>query len=65
MTEPFKPGTTVRLKSGGPLMTVDKTTTEQSGDLVWCIWFDEKHKRHDGKFAPYALRADDGGPVLA
>jgi uncharacterized protein YodC (DUF2158 family) len=34
----FKLGEQVRLKSGGPIMTVD----EISGSQVWCSWFDDK-----------------------
>jgi uncharacterized protein YodC (DUF2158 family) len=37
MAEQLKPGDVVKLKSGGPLMTVKK----REGDgRVWCEWFD-------------------------
>ncbi|MGO8913388.1 MAG: DUF2158 domain-containing protein, partial [Bradyrhizobium sp.] len=39
----FQPGDLVRLRSGGPLMTVDNTT----GDQVDCLW-----SGYDGQ--PYA-----------
>lgn len=56
----FQPGDTVRLKSGGPLMTVEKTDTIANGDtVVWCGWFVNKQPKtahykpamleHDGK----------------
>lgn len=34
----FEPGDTVQIKSGGPLMTVVKTT----GADVTCLWFSEQ-----------------------
>jgi uncharacterized protein YodC (DUF2158 family) len=40
----FAPGDQVRLKSGGPVMTVEKTRARDSSDerdlvIVHCIWF--------------------------
>lgn len=40
-------GDTVRLKSGGPLMTVE-TTGYENGD-VRCIWFNENEDKDDPK----------------
>ncbi|ADG20380.1 hypothetical protein BC1002_6539 [Paraburkholderia atlantica] len=31
---------TVRLKTGGPLMTVDAVIETQSGPMLECCWFD-------------------------
>lgn len=44
----MKAGDTVVLKSGGPLMTIDKVanrphSTEQS---AWCSWFDKTKLEH-------------------
>ena len=45
--EPLKIGDVVRLKSGGPLMTVNKLAGE--GD-VWCLWFDYSDSVEDSKY---------------
>ena len=52
----FKPGDMVRLKSGGPLMTV---TIAQHDDDTWCMWFDKDDKRMEMSFNAAALVADD------
>jgi uncharacterized protein YodC (DUF2158 family) len=57
----FKEGETVRLKSGGPLMTVK---TLQSEGTLWCEWFDKDEKLQGDSFKPASLEADDGGPVI-
>ena len=36
MPNGFNPGDVVRLKSGGPIMTVDK---DNGAGKLWCIWF--------------------------
>jgi uncharacterized protein YodC (DUF2158 family) len=38
----FKTGDVVKLKSGGPLMTVEKIGRTQFSDedAVWCTWFE-------------------------
>lgn len=50
-------GATVRLKSGGPLMTVEQTgrkafSGDGEHDHAWCQWF-EKNKLTTGVF-PFA-----------
>jgi len=55
----FKKGDTVRLKSGGPLMTVTNYgESSYEGIKVWCVWFDEKNKKIESTFDPEALEAD-------
>lgn len=54
MTE-FKKGDTVRLKSGGPLMTVSDTGKDfTENEMVWCVWF-EKNKAESATFPPEVL----------
>lgn len=57
-----KIGDTVKLKSGGPLMTVNEFTTahihsssDSPKDHVLCQWFDESHICKTGRFAVAAL----------
>ena len=49
----MKVGDTVRLKSGGPLMTIDAIENE----VAWCIWF-EKNKREMSRFQLTSLLLD-------
>jgi uncharacterized protein YodC (DUF2158 family) len=53
----FKSGDTVRLKSGGPLMTVQLIASD--GD-VWCEWFDAKQEHQSRGFKPSSLDAEGG-----
>jgi uncharacterized protein YodC (DUF2158 family) len=57
-TETFKPGDAVRLKSGGPLMTVKSL---QGNDVI-CVWFEGEMKK-ESEFLAATLERDDGGPV--
>jgi uncharacterized protein YodC (DUF2158 family) len=57
----FKQGDTVRMKSGGPLMTVVQV---QSDGNIWCEWFDKKDEPQGRSFATTSLVADDGGPII-
>jgi len=45
----FKAGDVVRLKSGGPPMTIDNVVNDEfSGDrIASCTWFDGKDIIHD------------------
>jgi uncharacterized protein YodC (DUF2158 family) len=68
--ERFEAGETVRLKSGGPLMTVEQTGRGGMGsdrELVWCVWFEQVGKKQEmkrGTFPPATLRKDDGMPRI-
>jgi uncharacterized protein YodC (DUF2158 family) len=57
----FKEGDQVRLKSGSPVMTVDRID-EGLGDLcpatVHTAWFDARGKLNRGVFSPEALQPD-------
>jgi uncharacterized protein YodC (DUF2158 family) len=59
----FKIGETVRLKSGGPLMTVTGVAKDER-TLVWVAWFEDKKAIKDS-FDEGALEADDGTPLVA
>jgi len=52
MAEKFKPGNTVRLKSGGPVMTVEGHT---QGGRVSCRWFDPTGKLQNATFEEAVL----------
>jgi len=56
MENDIKPGDTVRLKSGGPTMTVTGVDTPQFSDEihVWCTWF-VGNKSHTGDFPMVAV----------
>ena len=46
MADEIKVGGVVRLKSGGPLMTVEEIIPVDGVTKAWCAWFvgDEKHQ---------------------
>jgi uncharacterized protein YodC (DUF2158 family) len=50
----FKPGDAVRLKAGGPIMTVDGVYAEGSIEQVKCQWFSEG-RFHEGVFQAQTL----------
>lgn len=47
----FKPGDVVRLKSGGPNMTVTSVGEDFGGTMsVFVTWFDDKQKPQSGSY---------------
>ena len=62
----FKVGDTVRLKSGGPRMTVtDVGNRPKEGAVVWCAWFDDKRNEKTGFYPAAAVEPDDGSVTIA
>jgi len=57
MSESFKPGDIVRLKSGGPAMTVTRLGPTGVENGVTCQWFNDKSKLKTGAFSQDALKA--------
>ena len=55
MPDAFKPGDVVRLKSGGPAMTVTKLNPAGIENGATCQWFNDKAKLKTGMFAQDAL----------
>ena len=56
MADEIKEGTTVQLKSGGPIMTV----VGFKNALAICTWFDASGKRGDAAYPPSALKLVPG-----
>ena len=52
----FKAGDTVRLKSGGPLMTIRNV----EGEYAVATWFDSKGQHHEETFVVDQIEDDDG-----
>ena len=59
MAEQFQPGDTVRLKSGGPLMTVEKIWSKEKG-TVRVTWFKDDEPC-SAVYHAVALRKASGG----
>lgn len=53
MSTAFKPGDLVRLKSGGPKMTVSHRTGENE---LCCIWFASEGKKQNDVFKGETLK---------
>jgi uncharacterized protein YodC (DUF2158 family) len=54
MTDTFKIGDVVKLKSGSPKMTVTAVGDQLGTAKVWCSWFDDT-KQLSGVFPPEGL----------
>jgi uncharacterized protein YodC (DUF2158 family) len=65
----FKPGDLVKLKSGGPVMTVEAVGDHYGTPTVWCVWFEKvgpKQTKQTETFAPVVLEAaTQGGFAVA
>ena len=59
--EAIAAGDTVRLKSGGPVMTVAWVRDDGAS----CQWFDSKNELKTGFFQLESIVKDDGKPVIA
>ena len=58
----FKPGATVRLKSGGPLMTL---ASKDPTNGHWNVeWFDKNNQPQFGAYKETSLALDDGTPNI-
>jgi uncharacterized protein YodC (DUF2158 family) len=57
MSDEIAPGDVVRLKSGGPKMTVTDIDEDQftGQKTVWCEWFDENRIGKRGDFSLVAV----------
>lgn len=57
----MKLGDTVRLKSGGPLMTVDKLhkNMPEGEAAISCIWFNDLGVKCNSWFVEASLKHDD------
>lgn len=58
MADAFKPGDKVRLKSGGPTMTVNWVGDQLGTMSAHCEWFDKTNKPQDKVFAVTSLELD-------
>lgn len=64
MSENFKAGDIVVLKSGSPKMTVSAVAAQMGKMKVFCDWFDGPKQSH-GVFSPEALELAAPGPTVA
>lgn len=59
----FQAGDTVSLKSGGPLMTISRNSSDITGEIIHdqfvCEWFD-KSELKSGVFNSNSLVKEDG-----
>jgi uncharacterized protein YodC (DUF2158 family) len=59
MDTEFKPGDVVRLKSGGPQMTVEKVASWNGAMTADCSWFSD-NKLQSGSFPLTSLKHVEG-----
>lgn len=65
MAESFKAGDVVRLKSGGPSMTVVHTNVVGLPNGAACTWFDDKNQVQKASFTQDALETASSDPTVA
>jgi uncharacterized protein YodC (DUF2158 family) len=56
----FKPGDVVKLKSGGPKMTIEKIGPRSSDNtevVASCVWFTANEELKDGRFPRETLKS--------
>jgi uncharacterized protein YodC (DUF2158 family) len=58
MSNGIKAGDTVRLKSGGPRMTVARVEQGKTEARAWCQWFGEGGKKEADYFPVTSLQID-------
>lgn len=66
----FQPGDEVQLKSGGPVMTVERTGKDQrtQDDVVFCVWFHTEGKKQilsRDNFIPATIKKYEPGAGFA
>jgi uncharacterized protein YodC (DUF2158 family) len=66
MTQKFNPGDVVRLKSGGPDMTVASYGSQMHDGQPYCRWFDGNRRMQDyfNDAELELVEAPQAGPVL-
>ena len=60
MANDFKPGDEVQLKSGGPVMTIEKFINTDDGEKAVCDWFDKSEKPQSRSFPLHSLEKWEG-----
>ena len=56
MSQNYKVGDTVQLKSGGPVMTVTGVGDNYGTSSVWCSWFTDKGDEKSSTFPIEAVK---------
>jgi uncharacterized protein YodC (DUF2158 family) len=57
-------GDTVRLKSGGPLMTIEGFDSGVGEQKAQCVWIESNTEKRSS-YIPAVLAFDDGGTSIA
>jgi uncharacterized protein YodC (DUF2158 family) len=59
----MQPGEKVRLKAGGPLMTVESVETVGGKEIAHCVWFDNDHNERRDSYPATLLVEGGSGPL--